>query len=219
LTESFFTFGPVHAQRSYIYLSSVILLIATGHILAVYVRNGKGTAWIWPALFYGIWMLATVVCLVPNNEYKRLFRRAAFHFSLIIPIMFAAIALVGIFIPNIGLLKWDALLLMNVVICLVNPFIEELYWRVLPSKYLANKFISYLVASLGFAIGHPLILGVNSAGAAGWPTLMGAFVLGSCWWLYYHKRNSISWPVFTHFLIDLFGLAAYLLANKVPLLL
>jgi membrane protease YdiL (CAAX protease family) len=201
----------------FIYLVSIIALILSGYFLAKYL-NGRPDAWIWVALYYGVWMLATILIVLRKTDFRQVFRRAAFHYSLVVPLLFASIALIGIFIPNIQLHRINQLLLMNGIICLFNPFIEELYWRVLPSKMVSNKVIEYLIASLTFAVGHPLILGVNSTGASGWPTLAGAFVLGSCWWIYYNQRKSIAWPVLTHFLIDLFGMSAYLLANQVPLL-
>jgi len=204
-------------KRSYIYILSILILIILGHYLAVYWSEEK-TAWIWVALYYGLWMLTTILISLQKKELKQLFTTASFHYSLAIPILFGAIALIGIFIPNLHLIKWDSLLLINIVICAFNPFLEEIYWRGLPKQFFESRWMQYIVASIGFAASHPLILGVNSLGASGWQTFVGAFLLGSSWWLYFDKRRSLRWPVFTHFLIDLFGLAAYLLANQVPLL-
>ena len=205
--------------RPSIYLFSIILLILSGHYFAVWVTNDQQTAWIWVAVFYGVWMIGSILLFSRKADIHNMFKRGSFQAWLLIPILFATVALFGIFVPNAYMFKWDSLLLMNVVICLVNPFLEEVYWRGLPSNLFNNKPIQYIIASVGFAAGHPLILGVNSKGASGWQTFVGAFILGSCWWLYYNNRRSLRWPVFTHFLIDLFGMAAYLLADKLPLLL
>ena len=207
-----------YQNRSHIYLLSVLFLIILGHYLAVYWSIDKQTAWIWVALFYGLWMLATVLIFLRRQDLKRLFIKGSFHYSLFIPLIFGAIALIEIFIPNLHLLKWDSLLLMHIIICVCNPFLEEIYWRGLPAQFFKSQWMQYIIASIGFAASHPLILGVNSLGASGWQTFIGAFILGSCWWMYFSKQNSLRWPALTHFFIDLFGLAAYLLANKVPLL-
>jgi uncharacterized protein len=205
-------------KRSYVYLLSILVLITAGHYLALQLGHNKQTAWIWVALYYGIWMLASILIFLSRKEIKELFSKGSFHFSLILPLLFATIALIEIFLPNTHIIKWDSLLLMNIIICFINPFIEEIYWRGIPPNVLESKWIQYITASVGFAASHPLVLGVNSRGASGWQTFAGAFILGSCWWFYYNKKKSLRWPVFTHFLIDFFGLAAYLLADKVALL-
>jgi membrane protease YdiL (CAAX protease family) len=171
------------------------------------------------ALFYGAWMIASILLFLKKKDLKQMFAQPqAFSAWLIIPLLFACIAFFGIFLPNLHLHSINSLLFINIIICLCNPFLEEIYWRGLPSKMVNSKWLQYLIASVAFAAGHPLILGVNSPGAAGWPTLGGAFILGTAWWFSYSKTRSLWFNVLTHFLINVFGMAAYLLADKVPLL-
>ncbi len=105
-------------------------------------------------------------------------------------------------------------------ICLFNPFLEEIYWRGLISRTFSEKpFVSYLVSSIGFAASHPLIFGVNSMGVRGLPAFIGTFIIGSAFWIAYHKTKSLKGCVITHFLIDVAGMAVFILADKASLIL
>ncbi len=206
-------------SRRVAYIFTLLALIPLAHVIATWSKSHTQHPWIVPTLFYGLWMIASIGLFLRKGDLKKMFRKSqTMSVWLVIPFAFAVIAFINIFVPNVGLFTFDWMLLANVVICVCNPFIEEIYWRGLPAAYVKNKWIQYIIASVGFAASHPLILGVNSVGASGWPTFAGAFVLGSCWWLAYSRTRNMRLNVFTHFVIDVFGMAAYMLANKVPVL-
>jgi len=125
-----------------------------------------------------------------------------------------------IFLPNRHLLKWDNWLAMNIFICLVNPWLEELYWRGLISKAFKQlPLLSYILSAGGFGLSHPFIFGINSSGVAGIPAFIGAFTIGSIWRVCLRKTESLRGCIITHFLIDVAGMAVFILADKAFLML
>lgn len=121
---------------------------------------------------------------------------------------------VFIFVPNFRLLQWNYWLLLNVLVCLVNPFMEEIYWRGVVSKISNVPLYSFLFSSLGFAASHPLLFGVVSPGVAGWVRFAGTFFVGALFWFSYYKTQSLWGCVVNHFLIDVAGMAVFILADK-----
>jgi len=196
---------------------SVFLLLLIGHLVAIYVSSNKQTAWVYITAFYAVWLIMSLMFLVSIRDLNKMFSPSKnWKWNLVfIPIIFLVVYF--IFIPNITLLKWDYWLLLNIVICLVNPFLEEIYWRGLLSKISDTPFQSFLFSSLGFAASHPLLFGVVSPGVAGWVGFAGTFFVGALFWLCYYKTKSLRGCVLSHFLIDVAGMAVFILANKAVL--
>src|SRR5215213_249249 len=196
---------------------SVFLLLLIGHLLAVYVSSIKQTAWVYITAFYAVWLILSLMFLVSIRDLNKMFSASKNRkWNLVfIPIIFLVVYF--IFIPNITLLKWDYWLLLNIVICLVNPFLEEIYWWGLVSKISDKPFQSFLFSSLGFAASHSLLFGVVSPGVAGWIGFAGTFFVGALFWLCYYKTKSLRGCVLSHFLIDVVGMAVFILADKAVL--
>jgi membrane protease YdiL (CAAX protease family) len=199
-------------------LVSVIGLIGIGHVVAKYAKEDKDTAWIYVCLFYAGWIFASLFLLLKKMDVQELFGPVKNWQWGLVGLPFVFIAIYYVFIPNHDLLKWDYWLLLHLIICLVNPFMEEMYWRGLAGKFSNRPVYSYLFSTIAFATSHPLILGVNSPGVAGWIGFAGTFLVGSMLWLVFFKTRSLWLCVLIHFLIDFFGVAAYTLAGKAELM-
>ena len=199
-------------------LISVIALIGIGHVVARYAGTDKDTAWIYVCLFYAGWIFASLFLLLKKQDVQELLGSIRNGQWGLVGIPFVFVAFYYVFIPNRELLKWDYWLILHLIICLVNPFMEELYWRGLVSKFGSRPVYSYLFSTIAFAASHPLILGVNSPGVAGWIGFTGTFLVGSMLWLVFFKTRSLWLCVLIHFLIDFFGVAAYTLADKAELM-
>lgn len=199
-------------------LLSIIGLLSFGHQLARLVRYDKNTAWIYVCLFYSAWLLASVFILLKKEDLRSLFAPVKNWFWGLIGLPFVFIAFRKIFLPNLDLLQFDHWLAFHCIICLVNPFLEELYWRGLVSKFSERPLYSYLFSTIAFAASHPLILGVNSKGVEGWIGFAGTFIVGSMLWLVFFKTRSLWLAILIHFGIDFFGMAAYTLGDKAKLL-
>lgn len=196
---------------------SVVLLLLAGHILAINVTSNKQTAWMYITAFYGAWLITSILFLVSVQDLKKAFsptKNGQWNL-LFVPVI--ALVVFFIFIPNIHLLRWNYWLLLNTIICLVNPFLEEIYWRGLVSKVGNRPLHSFLLSSVGFAASHPLLFGVVSPGVRGWVGFGGTFLVGALFWLCYYKTKSLWGCVINHFLIDVAGMAVFILADKAVL--
>ena len=195
---------------------SVFFLLIIGHLLAEYLSD-KQTAWIYITGFYAVWLIISLIFLVSIQDLKKMFPVSKnWQWNLLfVPII--ALVVYFIFIPNLKLFKWDHWLLLNVIICFVNPFLEEIYWRGLVSKISNVPLNSFLFSSFGFAASHSLIFGITSPGVAGPIGFVGSFLVGSLFWFCYFKTKSLRGCIISHFLIDVAGMAVFILADKAVL--
>ena len=96
-----------------------------------------------------------------------------------------------------------------ILIALINPWIEEFYWRGLLLDH-TNRWPGWLAivfSSAVFAINHPMAFGVNSVLNRGGTILVSTFIMGLIWAVVYRKTRSLWWPILGHFLTDLFCLS------------
>lgn len=199
-------------------LVSVIGLIATGHVVAGWVKPYRNISWVYVCLFYAGWLIISLALFLKKQDLQRLFAPVKKWYWALAGLPFVVIAITGIFIPNLDLLQFDHWLVLHLIICLVNPCMEEMYWRGLAARFSERPLSSYLFSTLGFAASHALVLGVNTTGVAGLIGFAGTFIVGSMFWLVFWKTRSLWLCVLIHFLIDFFGMAAFTLANKAKLL-
>ncbi len=193
---------------------SVFLLLLIGHLLAKSVSINKQTAWVLITGFYAVWIILSLLFFVSIQDLREMFNTSKnwqWHL-LFIPVI--SLVAIFVFVPNTHLIKWDYWLLLNIIICLVNPFMEEIYWRGLVSKISNIPLRSFLFSSLAFAASHSLLFGVVSPGVAGWIGFTGTFIVGALFWLCYYKTKSLWGNVISHFLLDVAGMAVFILANK-----
>lgn len=96
-----------------------------------------------------------------------------------------------------------------ILLALINPWIEEFYWRGLLLEYTKNwsNWIAILFTALVFALSHA-VFGVNSELNSGLTVMISTFIMGIIWGLVFKKTNSLRWIIFAHFLVDFFNLSA-----------
>lgn len=96
-----------------------------------------------------------------------------------------------------------------ILLALVNPWIEEFYWRGLLLDFTENwsKWTSVLYGSLLFAINHAAF-GINSELNSGFEIIISTLIMGVVWAIVYNKTKSLRWVIFAHFLVDFLGLSA-----------
>ena len=96
-----------------------------------------------------------------------------------------------------------------ILLALLNPWIEEFYWRGLLLDFTGNwsGWASILYSSLLFAINHAAF-GVNSELNSGFEIVLSTLIMGIVWGLVYRKTKSLRWTIMAHFLVDFLGLSA-----------
>jgi membrane protease YdiL (CAAX protease family) len=205
------------SKRKVIIAFSIIGLLLSGHTVALLVADWR-LGWLYASLYYAAWITASIILLVTSEELRQLFRSDTHRAWYLLPSILALPLFLYIFIPNRHVFELDGLLAFHILLCLINPFLEEVYWRGLVSKFSRNPVVSFLVSTTGFAAGHPLIFGVNSVGASGWIAFAGTWIAGAALWVCYYKTKSLRGCVLAHLLIDVAGMGAYVLANKLQLI-
>ncbi len=95
-----------------------------------------------------------------------------------------------------------------VLLALINPWIEEFYWRGLLLDYINNWPIwtSVLFTSLLFAFNH-IAFGINSGVNSGIELIISTFIMGVVWAIIYLKTGSLRWAIFSHFMVDFLSLS------------
>jgi membrane protease YdiL (CAAX protease family) len=98
--------------------------------------------------------------------------------------------------------------LLWILLALVNPFLEEFYWRGLLMDYTSNwpAWVSISFTAIIFAANHA-VFGINSEINGGIETLIATFVMGLIWGIVYHKTGSLRWTIAGHFLVDFFSVS------------
>jgi membrane protease YdiL (CAAX protease family) len=185
----------------------------------VYLKGVTDLAWLYTTVFYGAWIVMSLFFLLKFSDLEKMLKPAIRNRWNFLPLIFIIPAFIFIFIPNIHLLKLDGWLAMNIILCIITPWIEEIYWRGLVSgTFNDNPVISFCVSTIGFALSHPLIFGINSKGDSGLLAFAGTLFVGAIWWWCYYKTKSLRGNIITHFLTDVAGMAVYILANKATLI-
>jgi membrane protease YdiL (CAAX protease family) len=101
------------------------------------------------------------------------------------------------------------------ILGLINPFLEEFYWRglMLDMTQTWPKWIPVLYISLFFALNHVFGIAFTSIGAGNPIFLINTFVLGVLFSIIYLKTKSLRWLIIGHGLADLLGLSIPVFLN------
>ena len=121
--------------------------------------------------------------------------------------------IIGLIPLSVFLLHYDTLtnwqiILPWILLAIINPWIEEFYWRGLLLDYTKNwsNWISILFTSLLFAANH-VAFGINSKVNSGFEVVISTLILGLVWAIIYKKTKSVRWLVLSHFLVDFLSLS------------
>lgn len=133
--------------------------------------------------------------------------KGAFGWKLIA--VFVGLIPLPLFLMHYQLLNHWKIWLPWILVAVFNPFIEEFYWRGLLLDYTKtwSNWTSVLFTGILFAINHAAF-GVNSVVNSGFELVISTLIMGIVWAWVYKKTNSLRWTIFSHFLVDFFGVSA-----------
>jgi len=114
-----------------------------------------------------------------------------------------------LFIFHSGTLSDWTIWLPWITIALINPWIEEFYWRGLLLDFTRNwsDWSAVLYSSLLFAANHAAF-GINSEMLSGFNVIISTLIMGIVWGFVYLKTKSLRWAIFSHFIVDFLNLSA-----------
>jgi membrane protease YdiL (CAAX protease family) len=113
-----------------------------------------------------------------------------------------------IFIKHYELLDSWKIIVPWLLIALINPFMEEFYWRGLLLDYTTKwkSWLAVIITSLLFASNH-YVFAIHSELFRGLPVFVSTFLMGVVWAITYQKTKSLVWTILAHFLVDFLNLS------------
>ena len=111
------------------------------------------------------------------------------------------------------------LIITWVIVAIINPFFEEIFWRgyILEHKAKMPIYIKVFYSTSLFTLSHVFIWGVFSAAMLSKELIISVFILGIAWSFIYIKSKSIVLPYFSHVLVDIFNLSTLAMMNLLPI--
>ena len=114
-----------------------------------------------------------------------------------------------LFLMHHGTLTDWTIWLPWILLALINPWIEEFYYRgfLLDNTKEWKNWKAILFATAVFSMNHA-VFGINSEVNSGFTILISTFIMGLVWSIAFKKTKSLRWLIFAHFLVDFFSLSA-----------
>lgn len=127
----------------------------------------------------------------------------------IIATLVVAITPLPIFLKYHHLLSTWHLIVPWVILGLINPWLEEFYWRGLLSDYTKSwgSLLSVVFSSTMFSLNHA-VFGINSPLFSGYEMMISTFFMGIVWAITYKRTDSLRWVIFAHVLVDFLNLSS-----------
>lgn len=204
-----------------ILLKKKILVISPVLVLlfcqAVALLFGKQLgAWVWAAIVGAYWILLSLLVLFYDaRSIRKWFVKPKGNW--IWPVLAFSMGMVPLpvmFIANFELLRGVEILVPYIILAVLNPFIEEFYWRGVMLD-VTDQWPSWL------AIGYTSVLFSANHAAYAWQSVasrspsvfLNTIVMGVLWALVYKHTKSLRWCIFSHFLVNAFSLSVPVFLN------
>lgn len=203
--------------RKRLILLSPFLVIGLGHLTAQIAGIFLG-AWAWLPLTIVFWTTLALLILWgggPGSVKRWLGKPKGSRWGWFLLALVVGFIPFIVFVQNRQLLSPVGIWLPWLLFALINPWLEEGYWRGLLLDAAAGwkSWQSVLYTSAVYAASHPLMWGVNSFANREIVVLASTFVMGICWAIIYRKTGSLRYPIFSHVLVDLFNLSVAIFLN------
>jgi len=196
-------------KNKYIVLLSPLFIIAINYLVAVVFGNLIGK-WAFIPIILIEWCLFMffVLKFAGLDTLKGWLRKPVGSVGWTVLALVMGVIPMAIFFKHVDLLATWTIWLPWLILALINPWIEEFYWRGLLSGYTSgwNNWLSVLFTSFLFAANHA-VFGVNSELFRGLEVFISTFIMGMIWATVFKKTFSLRWVIVAHFLVDFFNLS------------
>lgn len=204
----------MNKTRIVVFSPAAVILIG-----AIVIRLAEGSlgAWAWVPWILSYWAVAGFFVLWGGGReaIKRWMARpkgswmwSALAILLALPSLFMFLTSWRVLIPTTVWIPWLA-------VGLVNPFLEEWYWRglLLDNTSVWPTSLAIGFSSALFSLNHLLGIGATSIGGRHPVLLINALVLGIIFGVIYKKTGSLRWMIVAHAITDLLGLSVAVFLN------
>ena len=193
-----------------IVLASPFVIIVVNFALAYLFGQFIGKWAFVPMILFG-WLLWIYFILKYGGitSIERCLKKPTGSFGWNILAIIVGLIPLPLFLLHYPLLDQWSIWLPWILLALINPWIEEFYWRGLLLDYTENwpNWTGILYTSVLSALNHAAF-GINSHVNSGYEVVISTFIMGMVWALVYLKTKSIRWAIFSHFLVDFFGVSS-----------
>ena len=203
------------SRRSTILMSPVFVLVAGQLTIRLLAPVWGEWSWVPFSILYYL-LLGILISISGGMKQVRqwLCSSQGHRAWAILACLVPALMTLPIFIPNWRLLLLPRIGFWTLAFILINPLIEEFYWRgtLLDVTGAWPRGLSVSYAVLGFTL-HHLWIGVIAAAGRHPSSLAGPMLMGFVWSVVYKATGSLRWPILGHFLANLFSLTVPVLLN------
>lgn len=196
-------------KKEIVFFSPFLIIIV--HLIVAYLFGQWIGKWAFIPMMlicWCLWLFFTVKYGNTNSIKKWLKKPNGKKWWGLLAILVGLIPL-PIFILHSNTLSNWIIFLPWIIIALINPWIEEFYWRGLLLDYTKDWTVwkAVLYSSVLFSINH-IAFGINSVANNGYDVIIATFIMGMVWGLIYLKTESLRWTILSHFMVDFLNLSA-----------
>lgn len=193
---------------------SPFFVIAVGFSVALIFNRIIG-AWAFIPVAIVYWSLIAIITKLDIRQLRELFaksgKKSVLSVVAYLPCLFCIVA----FVWGIQCIKIEpVLVLLSIIFMVVNPIMEELYWR----KYLSDRLpwsspLKIAFTTILFSLSHPLMWGVFSVTIRSYVMIIPLITMGIIWGIVYHKTGSLRHCIIAHGIVDMLNLSVWVFLN------
>ena len=193
---------------------SPFLIIAIGFLVALIFNSVIG-AWAFIPVAMVYWGSIAIITKLDIRNLKELFVKSGntpvLNVIAYIPCLFCIVA----FVWGIRCITLEPLLvILSIVFVVVNPIMEEVYWR----KYLLDNLslsspLKIIFTTTFFSLSHPLMWGVFSVTIRSYVMVLPLITMGIIWGIVYSRTGSLRHCIIAHGIVDLLNLSIWVFLN------
>ncbi|MFK7806941.1 MAG: CPBP family intramembrane glutamic endopeptidase [Saprospiraceae bacterium] len=202
--------NQINLSKKEIVLFSPFLIIATNFLIAFSFGNIIGK-WAFIPIILIEWCLFLffIFKYTESGTRNKWLQKSKGAFGWNILAIFIGFLPLPIFLMHYDTLGTWQVWLPWMLLFLINPWIEEYYWRGLLLEYTKDwsNWAGIIFTSVLFALNHS-VFGVNSDLNNGLEVIISTLIMGLIWALVFKKTQSLKWIILAHFLVDFFNLSA-----------
>lgn len=190
-------------------IASPFLIVFVNLLLAVVFGRLIGKWAFLPMILTGwaLWLFF-ILRYGKTRDYKRWLGKPKGSFGWLALALVVGLIPLPVFLLHSDTLAGWSVIVPWLVLALVNPWIEEGYWRGLLLDHTRHwkPWVAILYTSTFFALNH-LAFGINSVVNSGPEVFVATLIMGVAWAAIYHYTGSLRWAIGSHFLVDFFNLS------------
>jgi len=203
------------ATSSFFIISPVLIILITQTIALLFGRTLNSLVYIPIILIYWV-VLVFILIKYGSENIKKWLQKPQGHWIWIIIAVLVGFSSLPLFLQHYPVLQDISILLPTIIFFLINPWLEEFYWRGLLLDVTQNwpAWISILYSTVLFMMWHSAFAWYSD-GARSIIFYMAVLVLGLVMALIYRNTKSVRLAVISHMMINILNLSIPTLLNMI----